>query len=65
MLGCTLKRKPLAKDAIVGFETSATLLNQVAFINLQFRHGPTIDAHNNYSLIVQREDSNDNQQYGK
>lgn len=39
MFGGTFKRKPLAKDAIVGFETPATTFNQVAFINLKFRHG--------------------------
>lgn len=34
MFGGTLKWKPLAKDAIVGFKTSATTFNEVAFINL-------------------------------
>lgn len=34
MFGGTFKRKPLAKDAIVGFKTTATALNEVAFINL-------------------------------
>lgn len=38
MFGGTLKWKPLAKDAIVGFKTSATTFNEVAFINLKFRH---------------------------
>lgn len=39
MFGGTLQWKPFGKDAVVGFKTSATTLNEVAFINLQFRHG--------------------------
>ena len=34
MFGGTLKWKPLAKDAVVGFETSSTSFYEVAFINL-------------------------------
>lgn len=34
MFGGTLKWKPLAKYAIVGFKTTATAFNEVAFINL-------------------------------
>ena len=39
MFGGTLQWEPLGKDAVVGFKTSATTFNEVAFINLQFRHG--------------------------
>lgn len=39
MFGGTFQREPFGKDAVVGFKTSATTLNEVAFINLQFRHG--------------------------
>ena len=39
MFGGTFQWEPLGKDAVVGFKTSATTLNEVAFINLQFRHG--------------------------
>lgn len=39
MLGGTFQWKPFGKDAVVGFKTSATTFNEVAFIVLQFRHG--------------------------
>ena len=39
MFGGTLKWKPLAKYAIVGFKTTATSLYHVAFIHLKSRHG--------------------------
>ena len=38
----TLQWEPLGKDAVVGFKTLATTFNEVAFINLKFRHGRII-----------------------
>lgn len=34
MFGGTLQWKPFGKDVVVGFKTSATTFNEVAFINL-------------------------------
>ena len=39
MFGGTFQREPFGKDAVIGFETTATSFYQVAFIILQFRHG--------------------------
>ena len=39
MFGGTFQWEPFRKDAVVGFKTSTTTFNEVAFINLKFRHG--------------------------